>query len=698
MHDYINLGCGKRHHPSWLNLDFKSDNPDVIAHDLTQGIPFDAKSFRVAYHSHLLEHFSKDSAPHFLAECYRVLKPGGIIRVVVPDLETIARLYLLLLKKSLHGDQEAQKRYDWIMLELFDQMVRNTSGGEMLKYWKHNPMPAEKFVIERLGSEVKDAIVRLRSNHNNPHPQDRQHDNTHNSHKIGQFRLSGEIHQWMYDRYSLGKLLQEAGFEDIVICRADESRIPDFNSYLLDIESDGSVRKPDSLFMEARKPNLHNSDTSCDKGLTKNGPVIAQFCMQDFGGAGTAALRLHEGLRGQGVNNFFYVQNIAKWRKHSVLLTRTLHPPITNQKFISPEWRTFQAHSKAALSKYPNRPTGLEMFSIPWAATKLKDIPEVAQADIINLHWISGTLSIPDNLNFLKGRKIVWTLHDMNAFTGGCHYAAGCQNYKQQCGSCPQLGSNQDNDLSRYIWKLKMAAYRQLDITVVALCQWMADCVKKSSLLSSFPIQIIPNGVPTDVFKPYSQTQIRDSLQVSKDAFVILFGADSLNNARKGFRYLLEALDVFKKEHKQDNIILAVFGRNNDISTQHQGYQTICFDYVENDSELAMIYSMADVTIIPSLEDNLPNIVLESLACGTPVVGFNVGGIPDMVDHLVNGYLASIGDAHSLAEGILWAKNQDQNRKKLRLKCRETVLRKYNSLLQAERYEALYKHKYKQSY
>lgn len=228
-----------------------------MAHNLSHGIPFADNSFDAVYHSHLLEHFPKRYAPVFLQECFRVLKPDGIIRVVVPDLEQIARLYLCLLEKAIQDDEEAQKRYDWIMLEMFDQMVRNQPGGEMLTYWKQNPMPAESFVFERCGSEVLNALAVLRNpSISAPAPESKVSpilDEEPDPRQMGQFRLSGEIHQWMYDRYSLGVLLQNAGFQNTRICRADESNIPNFNSYLLDIKADGSVRKPDSLFMEAKK-------------------------------------------------------------------------------------------------------------------------------------------------------------------------------------------------------------------------------------------------------------------------------------------------------------------------------------------------------------------------------------------------------------------------------------------------------------
>jgi predicted SAM-dependent methyltransferase len=248
----LNLGCGNRYHPNWTNVDFHSTGEGVIAHNLMEGLPFEDNSFDVVYHSHLIEHFPRKCATVFLRECFRVVKDGGIIRVVVPDLEKIAKHYLCLLGKSLQGDKEAQKQYEWIVLELFDQMVRNVSGGEMLTYWKQEPIPAESFVIERMGSEVLNVIANIRNNKKKC-TKDPKEKSLSNPQKIGEFRLSGEIHQWMYDRFSLKELLRRVGFKDIEVFLANESQIPNFNSYFLDIESDGAVRKPDSLFMEAMK-------------------------------------------------------------------------------------------------------------------------------------------------------------------------------------------------------------------------------------------------------------------------------------------------------------------------------------------------------------------------------------------------------------------------------------------------------------
>jgi predicted SAM-dependent methyltransferase len=247
----LNLGCGKHFHPVWTNVDFSAAGPGVLKHDLRKPLPFPDGSCAVVYHSHLLEHFSRPLAPRFLKECHRLLEPGGILRVVVPDLETIARLYLKALEGALSGDAEAAHRHEWMTLELLDQMVRDQSGGEMLKYWKRNPMPAESFVLERMGKEAGDIIRQLREH---PPAAEPAHPPCRAPEEIAAFRETGEIHQWMYDRHSLAKILEQAGFAEVSVCAAAESRIPHFVSYHLDTNADGSVRKPDSLFMEAVKP------------------------------------------------------------------------------------------------------------------------------------------------------------------------------------------------------------------------------------------------------------------------------------------------------------------------------------------------------------------------------------------------------------------------------------------------------------
>jgi predicted SAM-dependent methyltransferase len=250
----LNLGCGTQIHPEWTNVDIMPRHPGVINHDLNKRLPFENECFEVVYHSHVLEHLTKEQGKAFLAECFRVLKHGGILRVVVPDLERIARLYLENFDNAEEGDERASARHEWMLLELLDQMARETSGGEMGRYFQLNPMPAEDFVIERFGHQVLEVIKPMRANpamkNRSVPPLPRQIDAI----EAARFRQSGEIHKWMYDRRSLGRLMADSGFSQISVRRADESVIPDFGKYYLDQMPNGSTRKPDSLFIEAVKP------------------------------------------------------------------------------------------------------------------------------------------------------------------------------------------------------------------------------------------------------------------------------------------------------------------------------------------------------------------------------------------------------------------------------------------------------------
>jgi hypothetical protein len=246
-----NLGCGACYHPDWLNLDFVPHSKEVIQFDLKKELPFDDGVCAAVYHSHVLEHFTRSQARAFIREGFRILATRGIMRVVVPDLETIARLYLENLEKSAAGEPTGSACHEWMTIELVDQLAREQPGGEMLKYWKQNSIPAEDFVIQRMGREVLRFLEYFRSlpapdSNAEPEPPE-------DAVAVGKFRLSGEVHKWMYDRVSLKRLLADAGFRQIETKTADQSGISDFNKFGLDLAPDGSIRKPDSLFMEAVK-------------------------------------------------------------------------------------------------------------------------------------------------------------------------------------------------------------------------------------------------------------------------------------------------------------------------------------------------------------------------------------------------------------------------------------------------------------
>jgi predicted SAM-dependent methyltransferase len=268
---FINLGCGFTFDELWTNVDFISTGKNVIAHNLTRGIPFGNETFKAVYHSHVLEHFTKEGAENFIAECYRVLQHKGCIRIAVPDLETIARNYIKYLEACLNGDGSAREKYNWTILEMYDQTVRTKGGGEMIEYIRDASKNNDDFLIERNGNETRLLIRNFRG------VKDKSATNEAKSFSIaglrgrvknklislllkedvvalntGRFRLGGEIHQWMYDRYSLAELLKKHGFINPRVVSATHSSIANWESFNLDL-LDGKVRKPDSLFMEADK-------------------------------------------------------------------------------------------------------------------------------------------------------------------------------------------------------------------------------------------------------------------------------------------------------------------------------------------------------------------------------------------------------------------------------------------------------------
>jgi len=229
-------------------VDMVSRHPQVLECDLSHGICFPDGSMDAVYASHMLEHLDRHAVPALLAECRRVLRPGGVLRLAVPDFEAMARLYVQLLDGCLAQDEEAMRRYEWITLELFDQLVRTRPGGDVVRYWAKTPMPAEDFVFERVGEEARRAIEALRAK-GGALPQEPQ-----GAEAQARFRESGELHRWMYDRWSLACLLKQADFLRPEVRQAEESAIPEFARYGLEKDEEGRVRKPDSLFMEALRP------------------------------------------------------------------------------------------------------------------------------------------------------------------------------------------------------------------------------------------------------------------------------------------------------------------------------------------------------------------------------------------------------------------------------------------------------------
>jgi glycosyltransferase involved in cell wall biosynthesis len=401
------------------------------------------------------------------------------------------------------------------------------------------------------------------------------------------------------------------------------------------------------------------------------------------GGAFRAAYRLHTGLRRLGHESHMLVARKA-------LADDTISAVVPAGYFFS---RTRRRRRARRIHRDYERyratiPPDVEPFSDDRTLFAGEIINHLPPCDVINLHWIGGFL---DHESFFarypKQVPLVWRLADMGALTGGCHYDQGCGKFTRQCGACPQLGSRQDNDLSRQIWLRKRQALDRIGpggISIVATSNWIACEARSSALLGRFPITVIPNGLDTDDFAPRDKRFSRALWNIPQDARVILFAAESITNRRKGFAHLAGALASMSGAAKP--FLVSVGGGNAPIDAD---FPHLGLGRISSDKLLSLAYSAADIFVIPSLQESFGQTVIESLACGTPVVGFASGGIPDMVRPGQTGWLAPTGDTAALRDAIV-AALVDPNRPAMSDRCRRIVEQEYSLDVSARAYERLY--------
>jgi len=292
-----------------------------------------------------------------------------------------------------------------------------------------------------------------------------------------------------------------------------------------------------------------------------------------------------------------------------------------------------------------------------------------------------------------SGKPVVWTLHDMWAFTGGCHYSRGCEGYKNACGDCPYLRMPGPDDLSHKIW-LRKKRFFPPGIRFVTCSEWLAGVARSSGLLRDYEIIAIPNPIDTDVFKPLSRAErsgFRAQKGISPEAFVLLFAAMNVNETRKGFSFLLDALQYLHTQKPDLQVEIVVLGKSDPEALRLLPYPVHALGLVRDPAVLSAAYGAADVFVIPSLEDNLPNTVMESLACGTPVAGFDTGGIPEMTGHLQEGFIAPQADAQALANGIYEVLKGKKPLAEFRKAARKKAETHYSNKTIAARYAALYR-------
>jgi glycosyltransferase involved in cell wall biosynthesis len=365
---------------------------------------------------------------------------------------------------------------------------------------------------------------------------------------------------------------------------------------------------------------------------------FANLTMQTRGGAGMSALKLHEALLREGHDSKLYVAH------HTIFKDKAIKIP-TKKRYKQSWWN---------LGTIQIDESHHNIVSSGYAGTDEEFIQKaVKDADITILRWITAAVSDYQIARLRKPRKpLLWVLSDMAPFTGGCHYSNDCNKYQSNCFPCPLLPNPKDRRCQLAVLRRKRL---WKNIHVIAPSEWIAEKAKSSTIFSDTPIHVVRTGVELDVYYPSERLRERERAGLRKDDIVILFGADSASDPRKGFALIEPALSILKSCIDNDRQVVAIVFGSNSENTAIRGVKTISLGTInpENKERLRDIYSSADLTLLPYIEDNLPNVMLESLACGTPVVCFSACGMKDVIHNSINGWLAAPFDPRSLAMSML---------------------------------------------
>lgn len=366
------------------------------------------------------------------------------------------------------------------------------------------------------------------------------------------------------------------------------------------------------------------------------------------GGAAVAANRLMEALNNNGVKAKMLVMTKETDNINVVELGR---PWLQRFHFL---WERLCIFFHLRFSK-----AHLFEIDIANAGTDITTLPEFREADVVHLSWVNqGMLSLGVLRKIVRsGKAVVWTMHDLWPASSICHYARGCEAFKNGCGHCALLpGGGSARDLSHRVFGRKERIYQQSNMHFVACSQWLADQARQSRLLAHLHVESIPNPIDTRVFCRKDKHEVRRRVGLPTDKRVILFVSQRVTMERKGMAYFVEAVERLVAGHPEyrDNTVVAVLGGHSEAVTAQLALPSTPLGYVSDERQIVDIYNAADVFVLPSLEDNLPNTIMEAMACGVPCVGFKVGGIPEMIDHRRNGYVARFRDAADLSEGMHW--------------------------------------------
>ena len=403
------------------------------------------------------------------------------------------------------------------------------------------------------------------------------------------------------------------------------------------------------------------------------------------GGAARAAMRIMRGVQQSGVETQMFVK--YKYSKSSDVIPLSTYAPSSNRLFDIFKWVIQKFENRYHMFKWhPYKHTKQNVFMSDLRHTDIHGALQRLDYDIVHLHWINNRfLDIRELAKIHK--PIVWTLHDSWPFCGVCHVPYECKKYQIHCGTCILLGSKNEKDLAYEIFEKKLAAYKDLDLHIVTPSTWLAECAKKSILFRRFPIHVIPNCIDTDKFRPLDKAEARQNLGLSLQKKYLLFGAmHATVDENKGFDKLLSALKCISKT----NVELIIYGNDGKLNQYAIPIPYHVMGYICSDDDMVQLCNAADVTIVPSLSENLSNTIMESLSCGTPVVAFHIGGNSDMIDHEQNGYMAEENNCEDLANGIQWCLNKNGDGK-LSSKARVKVLKTFAINIVTEQYKNLYR-------
>ena len=399
------------------------------------------------------------------------------------------------------------------------------------------------------------------------------------------------------------------------------------------------------------------------------------------GGAAIAANRLMHALNHNGVEARMLVRD----RKTDA--TEVVNIPPSSRLKANFLWERGVIWLNNGLSKQ-----NLFQVDIANAGTDITTMPDFKWADVIHLHWVNqGFLSLNDLERIMaSGKPIVITMHDQWYFTGICHYSGECSKYQKQCEKCPML-KNIGMDLAQHVFDRKRAMYEGKNVTFVGCSRWMADLARKSPLTQGHLVTNIPNAIDTDVFTPMDKLKARKKHNLPTDKKLLLFGAQRITDERKGFSYLVEACEHISKHSSSLSRKLGVVVLGGDATSVKEALPLPVYpvNYLSNEAEIAELYNAVDLFVTPSLQDNLPNTIVEAMACGTPCVGFNVGGIPEMISHKQNGYVADYCDSIDFAQGIAWCLSETRHANLCAAAC-TTAHFTYAESVVASRYKDIY--------